>query len=147
MQLGHLPIVHALVKACNGKSSLWPRLLPFALWANRTMHNSVTGFMQAELMYGQKPIMPIEQSVTSWTTLPCYEGMSREELLALRIRQLENREEDIILATRHLREARLKNKKSISKRNFKQATIVRFEPLTSTFGLIYLKQVPYPITL
>jgi hypothetical protein len=41
--------------------------------------------MPAELIYGQKPIMPIEQSILSWSTLPWYEGMRRLELLALRI--------------------------------------------------------------
>ena len=44
VERGHGPIV--------GK---WPRLLPYALWADRTTHNSVTGFMPAELMFGQKP--------------------------------------------------------------------------------------------
>jgi transposase InsO family protein len=94
----HSPIVRALVKACDGKWSTWPRLLPFTLWADRTTHSSVTGFMPAELIYGQKPIMPIEQSILSWSTLPWYEGMTREELLALRIRQLERRDEDVATA-------------------------------------------------
>ena len=42
---GHSPIVKALVKACDGKIADWPRLLPYALWADRTTHSSTTGFM------------------------------------------------------------------------------------------------------
>ncbi|KAL3687707.1 hypothetical protein R1sor_014016 [Riccia sorocarpa] len=58
---GHPPIVHALVKACNGRHREWPRLLPLALWADRTTHCSTTGYMPAKLMLGQKPIMPAEE--------------------------------------------------------------------------------------
>ena len=53
--------------------------------------------MPTELILGQKPIMPIEQSVASWTSLPWQEEMSREDLLATRIQQLERRPEDVEL--------------------------------------------------
>ena len=79
-------IVKALVRACRGQVGNWSRLLPYALWADRTMHSSVTGFMLTELMYGQKPIMPIERKVSSWATVDWRDEMSREELLAAQIR-------------------------------------------------------------
>ena len=63
----HGPIVKAIVRACDGRVGNWPRLLPYALWANRTSHSSLTGFMPAKLMYGQKPVMPIEETITSWS--------------------------------------------------------------------------------
>ncbi len=115
IERGHSSIVRALVRACDGKPSEWPRLLPFALWADRTTHSSVTGFMPAELIYGQKPIMPIEESIISWSVLPWYDGMSREELLALRIRQLERKKEDVTIAIERIREARLRNKHRFDK--------------------------------
>ncbi|KAL3688564.1 hypothetical protein R1sor_014873 [Riccia sorocarpa] len=40
---GHPPIVKAIVKACGWKAKEWPRLLQFALWADRCTHSSVTG--------------------------------------------------------------------------------------------------------
>jgi hypothetical protein len=52
VERGHVPIVKALVWACEGQAGNWPRLLPYALWADRTTHSSVTGFMPVELMYG-----------------------------------------------------------------------------------------------
>jgi len=107
---GHPPIVQALVKASKGNHSEWPRLLPFALWADRTTHSTVTGYMPSELMMGQKPIMPVEGEVPTWLSLPWKDDISREDLLALRIRQLERREEDIEAAFSRLRDARLKNK-------------------------------------
>ena len=91
-ELGHGPIVKDLVKACDGKIANKPHLLPYTLWANRTTHNSVTVFMPSELILGQKSIMLVEQLVFSWVALPWANKMSREGLLALRIRHLERRE-------------------------------------------------------
>ena len=110
VERGHSPIVKAIVKSCKGKIRDWPRMLPYALWADRTTHSSVTGYMPAELILGQKPIMPVEESIMSWTSIPWREELSREALLALRIQQLERRPEDIELAAQRLKEARLKNK-------------------------------------
>jgi hypothetical protein len=69
VERGHGPIVKALVQACGDQVGSWPRLLPYALWADRTMHSSVTGFMPVKLMYGQKSIMPTEQTISSWATV------------------------------------------------------------------------------
>ncbi len=38
------------------------------------------------IILGQKPVMPIEDVVPTWSVLPWVDGLSREELLALRIR-------------------------------------------------------------
>ncbi|KAL2624276.1 hypothetical protein R1flu_008521 [Riccia fluitans] len=67
---GHPPIIQALVKACNGKSKRWPQLLPFALWADRTTHSTITEYMPTELMLGQKPIMPMEDEIPTWAAIP-----------------------------------------------------------------------------
>ena len=110
IERGHGPIVKAIVRACDGRVGNWPRLLPYALWADRTTHSSVTGYMPAELMYGQKPIMPIERTIASWVAIPWEKEMSREELLAARIRQLERRPEDLENARKIMETARVKNK-------------------------------------
>ena len=117
IERGHSPIVKALVKACNGNVKNWPHLLAYALWADRTTHSSVTGYMPMELMTGQTPIMPTEAKVTTWGTLPWKTEMSREELLTVRIRQLEGREEDIAEAARRQHEARLRNKQRFDQRH------------------------------
>ncbi|KAL3679385.1 hypothetical protein R1sor_022341 [Riccia sorocarpa] len=112
---GHPPIVQALVKACKGKPKRWPQLLPFALWADRTTHSTVTGYMPTELMLGQKPIMPMEDDIPTWAAIPWEDGVSREELLELRIRQLERRPEDVKVALDRLQAARVKNKERFDK--------------------------------
>ena len=49
VERGHGPIVKALVRACGGQVGNWPRLLPYALWADRTTHNSVLSFSFSSL--------------------------------------------------------------------------------------------------
>ena len=95
----------ALAKACDGRVKDWPQMLPYALWVDRTTHSSITGYMPAELMIGQAPVMPTETTILMWK-----EEMSREELLAVRIRQLEGRPEDIAKAIRRQQKARFRNK-------------------------------------
>jgi hypothetical protein len=110
IERGHPPIVQALVKACKGKLKFWPKLLPFALWADRTTHSTVTGYMPVELMYGQKPLMPVEESIPTWVFLSWEDGITREKLLELRIRQLGKLPEDQQMALEKLKAARLSNK-------------------------------------
>ena len=88
---GHAPIVSAIIKACDGSLGSWPSLLPMALWADRSAISRTTGFAPAELMYGFVPTSPIETTVPAWTQVVWRDGISHEDLLALRIRQLENR--------------------------------------------------------
>ena len=66
--------------------------------------------MPAELMFGQKPVMPTERTISSWATVDWKDEMSREELLAARIQQLERRPEDMERAAEKLRVARIRNK-------------------------------------
>ena len=40
--------------------------LPYALWADRTTHSSVIGYMPAELMTGQATVMPPQTAITTW---------------------------------------------------------------------------------
>jgi hypothetical protein len=107
---GHPPIINALVKACKGKPKQWPRLLPFALWADRTTHSTVTGYMPIELMLGQKPLMPTEDLIPTWMLLDWNDGITRERLLELRIQQLERLPEDHRSALEKLKASRLSNK-------------------------------------
>ena len=110
VERGHGPIVKALARACGGQVGNWPRLLPYALWAERTTHSSVIGYMPAELIFGQKPIMPMERTISSWATVDWRDEMSWEELLAARIRQLERRPKDVEGAAERLRMVRMRNK-------------------------------------
>ena len=61
--------------------------------------------------------MPVEQSIVSWLALPWQDEISREDLLALRIRQLEQKSENREVAKARLKNARLKKKKDFDRRH------------------------------
>ena len=112
---GHPSIINALVKACRGKPKQWPRLLPFALWADRTTHSTITCYMPIELMLDQKPIMPAEDLTSTWMLLDWNDGITRERLLELRIQQLERLSEDHRIALEKLKASRLNNEERFDK--------------------------------
>ena len=59
--------------------------------------------------------MPVEQSVFSWIALPWADKMNRKDLLALRIRQLERRDEDVQIAMERMKQCRLRSKERFDK--------------------------------
>ena len=105
---GHPPIVEALAKSCENPRH-WPLMLCFAFLADRTTHCSTHGFMPMQLMKGITPIFPVEEDVVTWGVLPWKAGISKAELLAIRIRQLERRPTDIAEAIKKLKECRIRN--------------------------------------
>ena len=98
IERGHQPIIAALAKAAKGRVRAWPALLPYALWADRTTTHRTTGFAPADLMYGQRVQVPTDALLPTWGVIPWADGVSREQLLELRIRHLERREEDLAAA-------------------------------------------------
>ena len=61
-------------------------------------------------MTGEATVMKMETVIATWTMLPWKEEMSREELLAVRIWQLEERPEDIVEEIHRQQEAGFQNK-------------------------------------
>ena len=61
--------------------------------------------------------MPTETAIVTWTVLPWKEEMSREELLAVQIRQLEGRPEDVADAVRRQQEAWFRSKYQFDKKH------------------------------
>ncbi|KAL3681577.1 hypothetical protein R1sor_024533 [Riccia sorocarpa] len=59
--------------------------------------------------------MPVEDDIPTWASIPWKDNLDRDSLLALRIIQLERREEDLLDAQEKLKAARLKNKARFDK--------------------------------
>jgi hypothetical protein len=52
IERGHNLIIKALVKALyDGRVRSWLHMLPYALWADRTTHSTITKFMPIELLW------------------------------------------------------------------------------------------------
>ena len=64
----------------------------------------------------QKLVMLIAQNIISWTALPGEDRISREDLLATSIRQMEQRPDDVEMAINCVKKAQLKNKEAFDKK-------------------------------
>ncbi|CAM6086034.1 unnamed protein product [Calypogeia fissa] len=69
IERGHPSIVNVLVKSCQGRTSQWLNLLPFALLADWMTCTTIIGVAPVELISGHLPLMQIEESVQSWRTI------------------------------------------------------------------------------
>ena len=70
-----------------------------------------TGYTPFYLNHGADAVLPIELDIPTWKTLPWLEIQITKELLALRARQIQRRDEDLEKAALYLRRMREKGKK------------------------------------
>lgn len=74
------------------------------------MTHQTTGFPPIELMLRVKLCLPIKDAVESWAVLPRREKLGREEVLVIRIQQLEQHAEDIIAVAEMLCITKMRDK-------------------------------------
>jgi hypothetical protein len=80
------------------------------LWPDRTTHRASTGLTPYEIEHLDRAVLPIELEAPTWNVLPWEEVRDTADLLAVRARQLERREEDLEEARLHLQRVRESNK-------------------------------------
>ena len=116
VERGHYDIRESIVKACEGQISHWPEKVHAAFFADRiTIHRS-TGFSPYFLLHGVHPVLPFDLVESTILVDAFTSNMPQSELLALRIRQLEKREDDIHNAAQTLMRSRLQSKAQFEKR-------------------------------
>ena len=95
VERGHLTILDALSKMTDGGMKHWIRHLPSVLLAERITTHRPTGMDPFSLVYGRDCALPAESKFPTWRILEWDEVRDRSDLLALRARQLEMRDEDL----------------------------------------------------
>lgn len=111
IERGHQQIVDALAKL--GKK--WVKNLDSVLWADRVTVRKSTGYSPFQLIYGEDCVLPIELSAETWATVDWNKVDTREKLLAVRARQLQRRQEDLVKAAAAVKASREGNKKWFDK--------------------------------
>ena len=134
IEVGHRPIKDALSKMTMGGSNQgtegWVPHLPAVLLADRTTVRTSTGITPFRMLYGWEAVLPIELDVPTWQTLPWQTVRTRADLLAMRARQIERRDQDIEEARAHLQRMREQGKeqyeraKEITRKNPKKGDLV-----------------------
>jgi len=106
IERSHRSIGEALARMSGG-GKRWRKHLPAVLLAERTSIHGPTGVTPFSLIYGREAILPYETRFPVWRLLDWTKIKTREELLEVRARQLQLRDEDmeeIALRKRRFRE-------------------------------------------
>jgi len=107
IERGHKAIIEGLAKLTGGGLKGWTRRFHSVLLSVRTTVHTPTGVTPFYLLYGREVILPLETRYPTWRLLDWNNVKNRSDLLALRARQLELRNDDmaeIVLRKRRLRE-------------------------------------------
>ncbi len=113
VERGHFIIREAIVKACEGNISKWPEKVHHAFFSDKVAPRHATGFSPYYWILGVDPVLPFDLTEATFQVQGFIQRMSLEDLLALRIRQLEKRPEDIPQAAETIKASRFPVKVAI----------------------------------
>jgi hypothetical protein len=95
IEVKHRILLRALMKLTKGGTKNFRPFLHAALWADRTTVKDVSGMTPARMMLGEEHVLPIELELRTWQTLPWAAVRMTEDLIELRARQIDRRNEDV----------------------------------------------------
>ena len=104
------------MKECVCKVNDWPKFVPHAFFADRITVRRQTGYSPYYLLHGQDPVLPFDLTESTFLVDGYRRGMTSEDLLALRIRQLQKRPEDLAKAAEVLKRHRFQAKEQFERR-------------------------------
>lgn len=132
VERGHYTLREAIVKAtprnAAGNIGPWHEYVDAAMFADRVTISSVTGYSPYRLLHGVDPVLPFDLTEATLLVEGFYSGMSTEELLVLRIRQLNKLDEDIAQAARALIKARFRSKQQFNRRYIHRLQKEEYKP-------------------
>ena len=116
VERGHFTIHESIMKACQDNPTKWPEYVHYAFFADKVTISRSTGFSPYFLLYGAEPALPLDLTEATFLVEGFKSGMSTADLLALRIKQLQKKPEDIEAAAAKLAGTRLKSKEQFESR-------------------------------
>ena len=121
----HFDVREAIIKTCKGNESKWREVLPLVLWAERATIRRSTGYSPYYMAHGIHPLLPFDITEATYLAPTQDFGMSTEDLIALRARQLAKRPEEIEDMRKRVTDARQRNLEQFERRH--QSRIVDFD--------------------
>ena len=104
------------MKICGDKPEAWAPHVPLAFFADKVSVSRVTGCSPFYMLHGVHPVLPFDLTEATFMIQEYRQGLSSAELLALRIRQLQKRPEDLERAAQALIKARFRSKAQFERR-------------------------------
>ena len=91
----HRTIRDSLLKTCGDDVSKWPVVAPHVFWADRVTTRRSTGHSPFYMAHGVEPILPFDITLTTFLVPNLISPLSTTDLIAIRTRQLQMREDDL----------------------------------------------------
>jgi hypothetical protein len=124
----HFDVREAIMKTCAGNESKWREVIPQVFWAERVTVRKSTGYSPYYLVHGVHPLLPFDILEATYLMPPQDSGMSTEDLIALRARQLSKRPEDIERMQETVTKSRCANLERFEKRHGSRIIDFDFKP-------------------
>ena len=128
----HRMIRESIVKACQGEIHKWPVVAPHAFWADHITTRKSTGHSPFYMAHGTKPTLPFDLTLATFLIPDIAKPLPTNELIAIRARQLEKREEDLVAILSNILQSRFESvhqfekvhAATIKNHDFKPGTLV-----------------------
>ena len=143
VERGHYNIREALVKLCKHDISKWPQMVAAACFTDRITIRRATGFSPFFLLHGVHPFLPCDLTDATFMVTNFRPGMTDEELLMARTRQLLRLPQDVEKARRTLHQSRIRSKQAFDTKYARRLQRSEYEPGM----LVLLRNVPMENTM
>lgn len=124
----HFDVREAIMKTCQGRESKWREVLPQVFWSERVTIRKLIGYSPYYMVHGVHPLLPFDIIEATYLAPPQDFGMSTEDLVALRARQLAKRPEDIAKMQGAVTKSRCDNLERFEKRHGSRIIDFDFKP-------------------
>ena len=128
VERGHYNIREALVKLCKDDLSQWPSMVSTVCYADQITIRRATGFSPFFLLHGVHPTMPCDLADATFMIAGFRPGMTDEELLRARTRQLLRMPQDMEKAKQILKKSRFRSKVGFEAKFARRLQITDHEP-------------------
>jgi hypothetical protein len=102
----HRSLQRSLKKLCEGNLKIWSQKIAYVAWADRITTSKVTGHSPYYYAHGVEPVTHLDITEATYLSPELSEPLSTEDLIAVRARQLEKRNDDLEAMKNRVWEAR-----------------------------------------
>jgi hypothetical protein len=106
VERSHRTIRESIIKTCAGDIQCWPEVASHVFWADRVTVRKDTGYSPFYMAHGVEPVLPFDVTEATYLAPSQDAPMAAEDLLALRARQLEKRQDDLAAIKERVLKAR-----------------------------------------
>lgn len=127
VERGHFIIREAILKSVSNKRD-WEEKVQLAVFADRVTVTRSTGYSPFFLIHGLHPVLAMDVADATFLVEGFRVGLSSDELLVLRMRQIERRPEDLARAAQALKKARFTSKKEFERKFSRRMRRENYKP-------------------